>query len=626
MSDSLTALYLTNPSLANALRQQQFAKPFVQEGTSTEAIRSPYQGLARMANAAIGAVLMNRSQDAIQQGADAQQQAWTQALKGANAPLPSQMQQPAQQPAAPQAPAPQAAPQGAPTLPAVVHQLESGGSNAPGVTGDGGAAAGPMQVHQAALDDVNKRLGTHYTLDQLAAIPALGRQVGETYLQMQRERFPGRPDLALAAYNAGPTATQAAVDSGAGVSGLPASTQQYVQRGTAMMGQQPGQAAPTAPQAAPQTGLQAPGVRDVLELMDRAQNIEMAAPYDPRAKLMAEALRQKAKIIMQADQFVTRADGAQVNVRTGEVKNAATPATNYQETAPGVYTSQGQKPVFAPSGRITFSPDGTGYVTGPGGSVQPFAQPNNAGIAARATAQAQGSKTGEAAAATPEKMADIGRQADTNIGNIDYGLAKLQEAKSQGIGSGFFAPAVAEGVAALKGLGVDTSKLGVDPAAVTNVQVAQKTLGVVAGAILQNTIGKDSAITDAKIEHFIHTQPTLATDPDAIPKILNWARSQFVYEREMSMDAMKNVDPATGMLPAGWKASFFARQKAFAPIYDPTTQEMQQPNGHGPSPTPPPAPAAPQQQAAPSFREGQTASGQNGAKIVFRGGQWMPLQ
>jgi hypothetical protein len=31
-------------------------------------------------------------------------------------------------------------------------------------------------------------------------------------------------------------------------------------------------------------------------------------------------------------------------------------------------------------------------------------------------------------------------------------------------------------------------------------------------------------------------------------------------------------------------------------------------------------------EAAPQYREGQTATGPNGAKIIFRGGQWTPLQ
>lgn len=124
---------------------------------------------------------------------------------------------------------------GGPLAP-VAAQLESGGrTNTPGIVGDGGAAAGPMQVHQGALTDVNRKLGTNYTLDQLAADPQLGTKVGNVYLQMQQNRFPGRPDLALAAYNAGPGATEHAVQSGGGVAALPPSTQSYVQHGMSLL-------------------------------------------------------------------------------------------------------------------------------------------------------------------------------------------------------------------------------------------------------------------------------------------------------------------------------------------------------------------------------------------------------
>ncbi len=39
-----------------------------------------------------------------------------------------------------------------------------------------------------------------------------------------------------------------------------------------------------------------------------------------------------------------------------------------------------------------------------------------------------------------------------------------------------------------------------------------------------------------------------------------------------------------------------------------------------------PAPAAPSAPAATGFSEGQTATGPNGQRIVFRGGQWVPMQ
>ena len=84
-----------------------------------------------------------------------------------------------------------------------IHMAESSGRMTPGIIGDGGKAAGPMQVHPAALADVNKRLGTNYTHEQMAADPKIGKQVGDNYLSMMLEQTGGDERKAAAAYNAG---------------------------------------------------------------------------------------------------------------------------------------------------------------------------------------------------------------------------------------------------------------------------------------------------------------------------------------------------------------------------------------------------------------------------------------
>jgi hypothetical protein len=111
---------------------------------------------------------------------------------------------------------------------------ESGGRMTPGIYGDGGQAAGPMQVHPGALADVNRAQGTNYTHEQLAADPALGKKVGEAYLAQLRQQF-GRDDYALGAYNAGPGTMRAAIANGAGIGGLPPATQQYVAKALSRM-------------------------------------------------------------------------------------------------------------------------------------------------------------------------------------------------------------------------------------------------------------------------------------------------------------------------------------------------------------------------------------------------------
>jgi hypothetical protein len=74
----------------------------------------------------------------------------------------------------------------------------------------------------------------------------------------------------------------------------------------------------------------------------------------------------------------------------------------------------------------------------------------------------------------------------------------------------------------------------------------------------------------------------------------------------------------TGTLPLSWQAQYY-RDHGFAPIYDPVTQEMRQPDGRQPERETPPAVST-----ARVPREGDTATGKDGHKIVLRGGQWVP--
>jgi hypothetical protein len=133
-----------------------------------------------------------------------------------------------------------------------VHREESGGRMAPGIVGDGGRAGGPMQVHDAALADVNKRLGTNFTPEQIRANANIGAMVGKEYYAMQLERFGGDHEKAAAAYNAGPT--RLARD---GLAGMPPATRAYAGRVAAAAGQGGG-GNDAAPQQSPGTGASDP--------------------------------------------------------------------------------------------------------------------------------------------------------------------------------------------------------------------------------------------------------------------------------------------------------------------------------------------------------------------------------
>ena len=54
MAETLTAMFLQNPELANAIRRQQFGASLMQQGTDSSPIRSPWQGLSRLAQALVG--------------------------------------------------------------------------------------------------------------------------------------------------------------------------------------------------------------------------------------------------------------------------------------------------------------------------------------------------------------------------------------------------------------------------------------------------------------------------------------------------------------------------------------------------------------------------------------------
>lgn len=387
-----------------------------------------------------------------------------------------------------------------------------------------------------------------------------------------------------------------------------------------------GQPAANVPASAP-TGLNSPMVQNALGMIHRAQQMMLANPYDPQIQALGHAKIGEAQLMMQLDTFAPGPNGTQINTRTGQMVSAAAPNPNYVQTPFGAVDTTGtHPPAYKPIPRVYQTPSGVVGAVGSGGILYPLAGVDNQGVANRAAASEQGSATGKAAVATSDKMFDIGREAATNIGNIDYGLNQLHEAAKGGINSGFFAPWLATAAAAGKSLGINLQALNIDPTAVGNVQSAQKTLGVVAGNILQNTLGKDGAITDAKIEHFIHTQPGIETDPQALERVLGWARSQYLYNHNMAMDAAKSTDPNTGMLSPGWRAAYVAKN-GFAPIYDPLSGEMEQPAGRVPAPSPPSPSETPKEQAQPkppNFREGTVITHPDKPPLVLRNGKWVP--
>jgi hypothetical protein len=356
-------------------------------------------------------------------------------------------------------------------------------------------------------------------------------------------------------------------------------------------------AVPAPPATRPATGQNSPQFQAALELNRRAQALDLVVDPTGRTKALAASLRAQAALYMQADSVsYDPVTGIGTKAITGERLNAAAPNAHYVWDADkGAYvdTSGTHPPVTPPSPRMTVTPAGDVIQARPGGGVNVVAPANPQDIATRKAAEAQGAGVGGDVAKQLPALAAQGRNAAQSIGNIDYGMSQLAKAQQGGINTGYFAGALTEAQSALKSIGVPTDKvpfINVDPSAIGNIQTAQKTLAIVSSAILKQALGDNSQITDAKIQHFIHAQPGIETDPQALGRVLNWARSQFVYENEMSTAAMKEAaDSPTGTLPLNWQARYY-RDKGFAPIYDPGSGEMRQPEGQAPSREPPPAP------------------------------------
>lgn len=119
-----------------------------------------------------------------------------------------------------------------------VEKIESGGK-ADAVSNKG--AVGTHQVRPIAMREVMRRQGiddsalTDADLTAMAKRPGVSKRFGEAYLQMLVDQYDGDVELALAAYNAGPTLVDRLLkgdaDTFADIRGkLPAETQAYVPR------------------------------------------------------------------------------------------------------------------------------------------------------------------------------------------------------------------------------------------------------------------------------------------------------------------------------------------------------------------------------------------------------------
>jgi len=502
-----------------------------------------------------------------------------------------------------------------------VHQNESSGSMRPGIYGDGGLAAGPMQMHPEALADVNKRFGTNYTHAQLAADPAVGMDAGTKYLHIMQEQF-GRPDYALGAFNAGPGAMQNAISSGKGIAGLPSSTQAYVAHGMSAMHA----AGHSDTLASMMNGAPAPSAGVQVASNDPSSGVQQAAPpgaFQPppgaqavpqddtaRASVRRLAMMQQMALaqpggagmraVGQMQQALDNiaGPGGVVDPRTGNVyrvpgsydtrfaaanaaeagkvgpsarlfaqndavKEASAQATHAANAAVDLNADRAKSIKIAPGENLTTP--GTVGVGAPAtaaslqtGAAATMPQPGQGGtyqgVATPSVAAA--TKEGDQSVAMQEPIMTQAKESQNALNRIGQVRAALQQATANGLPPGYFSPALAEGAAAAKSLGIDLSSLGIDPKAIQSQQVANEALTQINGEILKRMFPQ--RITNADVTTFGKNLAQYGMDPAALDPILNQAQQSAQYDVDKAHD-MLAYKGKNNNNTVGWDTQFYQK-------------------------------------------------------------------
>ena len=275
------------------------------------------------------------------------------------------------------------------------------------------------------------------------------------------------------------------------------------------------------------------------------------------------------------------------NPNTGEtvgtIAHAPVPTTPRFTSSSAVWnpTTSQYEPVTPANANLGTPVQGHWGVNNTGNST--FYADSPAAIQRQEEAKTSGAAAGTASVQLYNGIIARAQAAQKSEGDIDYASNQLAQAAKGGQTTGFFSPAMATAAAVAKSLGLTDAMraVGVDPSTVGNIQSAQKTLAVLGASILQQALGKDSQITDAKIQAYEHTQPGIENDPQALQRIMAWARSQFTYERELGHAAAVEAGNNGGILPPTFLPRYYANV-GFAPVYDSVSGEMRQPDGRQP--------------------------------------------
>jgi len=148
------------------------------------------------------------------------------------------------------------------------------------------------------------------------------------------------------------------------------------------------------------------------------------------------------------------------------------------------------------------------------------------------------------------------------------------------------------------------------------------------GGLLQRATGSGAgALLDAA-GNFVGMSSRAANAAAAIPPIADLVLKMVPrFEGPQSERDVKVYENAAGDLsnPAIPNAQRLAAAREILRLMRDRRGQFSYDESRGGAPASP-APAAPSAPAPAGFREGQTATGPNGQRIMFRGGQWVPMQ
>lgn len=309
MGESLTALYLRNPELANALRRRQEGGQLMQMGADSSPIRSPWQGLSRLAQALVGGYQQGEADKEIRgigEKSGAEVGDFLKRALGGGQPPAAPMEQPQTAPVAPVAQAPLAPPDMAPLI-----QAEAEKRGIPPALANALFSV-ESGFNPQARNPRSGAFGMGQVLASTMAQPGYGMQpTNEAELSDPRKAVPWSLDYLKARGGAlGVTDWNDPQQQARALRAYGENTDEYVNKVQSRMGAPlPASPAAAAPQqsAAPQA---APGVDY------RAMALEAATSRNPQLQAMAPILMQLAK---GEDQGFTLAPGAERRDRAGNV-------------------------------------------------------------------------------------------------------------------------------------------------------------------------------------------------------------------------------------------------------------------------------------------------------------------